>query len=510
MILKKIKIKNFRNLKDVEFEFGKHITVIAGRNGTSKTSLLGLIAQPFTYSVKNKPQASTIFGTQYKTEFSDIHKATFDDIITGEYYIFVKDIYKENKEIDLFEDDTITLPVKGRERKGEKGKKPRLVTERGRSAGKGNFFFPVIYLGLKRLIPLGEHKDKDIQTNISNFSDEDQELYKKAYKEIFTSFEVIQDTEIVKTQNKNFVGAKFTTYDSLGFSAGQDNFGQIIGAILSFVKLKKDKGVEYRGGIICIDEIESTFHPSALKNLIKWLFKKSKKLQLQIILTTHSLSIINQCMNDTDIDKYSKVIYCEKDRKTENIIIKTNINYEYIESEMSLIQTKKQVIFCEDIEAKMLIDILTKDKYKVIPSKSGDKELRIVAKSKIIDVFNFIIIYDGDCKTEDNQLSPNELKLVGLKRPEDILFDYMYTQLENTEFWNNFDVPEIYFNEYTDAKDNRDNAKNFFKHVQKTNPNMIVHAYNKWKEENTEEVDKFNKELQTKIDNINKQNKKKT
>ena len=44
MKLSRMKIENFRKLSDIEFEFGKKITVISGINGIGKSSLLALIA----------------------------------------------------------------------------------------------------------------------------------------------------------------------------------------------------------------------------------------------------------------------------------------------------------------------------------------------------------------------------------------------------------------------------------------------------------------------------------
>ena len=48
--LKKIKINRFRGLKGVTIEFGDRITLICGKNGTSKSTILGIIAQIFSFS----------------------------------------------------------------------------------------------------------------------------------------------------------------------------------------------------------------------------------------------------------------------------------------------------------------------------------------------------------------------------------------------------------------------------------------------------------------------------
>lgn len=47
--LKKISIEKFRALNNVEVEFGDYITVICGKNGTSKSSILGIAAQIFSF-----------------------------------------------------------------------------------------------------------------------------------------------------------------------------------------------------------------------------------------------------------------------------------------------------------------------------------------------------------------------------------------------------------------------------------------------------------------------------
>lgn len=52
MFIKSIHIKKFRGFNDVRFELGTNLTVIAGQNGTQKTTLLGIISQPFTITDK--------------------------------------------------------------------------------------------------------------------------------------------------------------------------------------------------------------------------------------------------------------------------------------------------------------------------------------------------------------------------------------------------------------------------------------------------------------------------
>ena len=48
--LNKIQVTKFRGLKDVNIEFGSKLTVICGKNGTSKSTILGIVAQIFSFS----------------------------------------------------------------------------------------------------------------------------------------------------------------------------------------------------------------------------------------------------------------------------------------------------------------------------------------------------------------------------------------------------------------------------------------------------------------------------
>ncbi|EPJ9057222.1 AAA family ATPase, partial [Acinetobacter baumannii] len=47
--LKKIKVNHFRGLKNIEINLGDRLTVICGKNGTSKSTILGMIAQIFNF-----------------------------------------------------------------------------------------------------------------------------------------------------------------------------------------------------------------------------------------------------------------------------------------------------------------------------------------------------------------------------------------------------------------------------------------------------------------------------
>ena len=60
----------------------------------------------------------------------------------------------------------------------------------------------------------------------------------------------------INTSHKTFYAIKTDKYNHLGNSAGQDDLGQIITALISFKRLQKELGPNYQGWIILIDELE--------------------------------------------------------------------------------------------------------------------------------------------------------------------------------------------------------------------------------------------------------------
>ena len=76
MIIQSIEIEKFRAFKNASFSLGKRITAISGRNATQKTTVLGMIGQPFTISQKDHPLygCQSIDGYNFRSQFKDKFK----------------------------------------------------------------------------------------------------------------------------------------------------------------------------------------------------------------------------------------------------------------------------------------------------------------------------------------------------------------------------------------------------------------------------------------------------
>ena len=100
MIVKRITIEKFRSFQGISFFLGKRLTVIAGRNATQKTTLLGMLGQPFTIPVENPMYgAKTIDGYNFKSQFRDKFKLSPIHDVIGEHkwtLYFHQNIYKQD------------------------------------------------------------------------------------------------------------------------------------------------------------------------------------------------------------------------------------------------------------------------------------------------------------------------------------------------------------------------------------------------------------------------------
>lgn len=123
---------------------------------------------------------------------------------------------------------------------------------------------------------------------------------------------------------------------------GQDNLGKIILALFSFKRLNNKYPNQYKGGILAIDELDATMYPASQVELLKVLRKYAYKLKLQILFTTHSMSLL-RAMDDLikDADKQDntsnqiKIIYLKRvDNKIE---AKQNTDFESIRLDLNVV-----------------------------------------------------------------------------------------------------------------------------------------------------------------------------
>lgn len=496
MKVRSLKIEKFRHLENIELKFGKIITAIAGQNGTGKSSILGLVGHLFTFREKRDGGIyKTINGKFFETEFSEIFRFSSKNDNAGEHKYAVE---LDNQEI---------IPVRSAKRPDNS---LRLVVGR-REKGKGKKTFPVVYLGLRRLFPLAQ--EQTIKNEQSDLTQDEIQEYQRLHNEILMLNETI-NPELIDTFSKKFYATKTEKYDCLGNSAGQDNLGQILTAILSFKRLKNSLNQDYEGGLLLIDEADATFFAGAQEKLIEKFFRIAQDLQLQIIFTTHSIEILNRLM----LPQYKKdceVIFLDNssgkviNTQNDNITLSQMINNLRVIYEIQ--KDSKINIFCEDNEAnlwlKNILGTKITRKLNILTDSFGSGNLVYIANKKIPVLQDSIFVLDGDQnKALKNNKCPRVLLLPGDKRPENIFYEFLRSIPANDIFWGKVGeyTQQICFRDLVTISNDREIMKKWFRNQSPFWGRGCSKLFNRWKKDNKGIIKEFVKEFQKTLDSISK------
>ena len=258
--IEKIHIHEFRKFYDVDIQLGDKITAIAGKNGTMKTTLLGILGQPFSMKDSTNPLCGelTIDGSTFETDMLDKFKFSPTKDVAGHHRW---DVYFGNDKISK---ETV-YPVNSIIRSQENGKL-RFYHATKRTKGSGFRTYPVIYLSLQRLSPLGESGKSTFDA--TTLTDKEKEFYNHYHNVILCTQTQFTNTGVTSASNKkSTISGETLDCDANGISAGQDNVGKILMSILSFKRLKEKHPSSYIGGLLLIDELDASLYPAAQEKI---------------------------------------------------------------------------------------------------------------------------------------------------------------------------------------------------------------------------------------------------
>lgn len=518
MIINKIHIKKFRGFQDVEFELGKLITVISGQNGTQKTTILGMLSQSFAITDDDHPMKNEkpLSGGNYISSFADKFKLSedFDKAGQHEWTLFF-----EGDEFPPYEIESIHRDkLKGTIRFWKKG---------DRTKGSGFIQLPVIYLSLKRLLPIAEDKSISVDDDMKLDKD-DFEFYKSWFNKILIltrEKDQVLSSNYLSSTNKQTLGANTDHYDWKSNSAGQDNLSKIILAILSFKKLKEKYKENYQGGVLAIDELDASFYPGSQKILFDSLITFSSKYKIQIIFTTHSLTILEKANEIQDEPKRAgqvKLMFLTKEDGQINI--KSDTSYNFIKNYLNRTLTGKSKttkidLYTEDKEGAIFVKSLIGQKTKFVnfvDISLGCGNIIQLASVKVpsFSYPNSIIVLDGDVKKNVSQSRSikkikNILLLPSDKSPEQLLSEFLNELSDTHSLWKQIDETfdhQLCFQEYSnqEIQTNRELAKKWFNSHLSIWGRNASKVLNEWKKENKELVIEFNDNFDNLINSINK------
>ena len=505
MKITKVRVKKFRGFEDTEFELGTHLTAISGQNGTQKTTLLGMLSQPFSLEYSPMKAEKPLSGGSFRSQLDEKFRIskTFD---------------KPNDHEWSLEFDNGTHRSFKSYKRPEPNLHIRFVPTGSRKKGEGYEQLPVVFLSLRRLYPIAE--DSDIKPDKSfTLTEKEREVFKSAYEKILIltrKNDQILTTNLVKGNIKHTLGVNTDHYDWESISAGQDNVGKILLAILSFRRLQKTYPDQYQGGILAIDELDATLYPASQIELIRVLNKYAKQYNIQIIFTTHSLTILEEVSttekNEEKRQGQFKTIFLKKADR--NITIVPDVSFSYIQHHLNISLSEKKEpkidLFCEDPEGYFLLKTLIRGSGKFLKYYKislGCGELLRMGELKVpcFSFPNSIVILDGDMSTRQyNQVSKlrNYLVLPGNNSPERILATFLNSKSDIDPMW--LEINEHFSHQYCFRKfsyeeimNDRKKAKEWFIFHKKNSKKSIEIIVKHWKEENKQQVDEFRKTFKT-------------
>ena len=474
-------ISEFRKFRDRRIDFVKPVTLITGQNGTAKSTLLGMLAQPFSFGSEKEREKQD--KSAYTTNYHGLKLADYVDI-AGNFYTYPCDkIFRLSKVHDTpdkryiyetllqgldFRVD-VDSPLKTKKLltvKQPRGEKLRFVTgpaiqdseSISHNSGEGNFPHPVIYLSLGRLLPLAEVKDCEILRVQGKLSADESKWYVDSYKEVFSIVDEDPDVGLMDTKEKKKSVVPLTNeYDGESCSAGQDNIGRIFTALLSFRRLKEKLDDKYRGGLLLVDEIDATLHPASQVRLMNLICREAEELSLQMVATTHSLYLAEVCA--TRLRKQVGIVHIRK--MAGNLDVLSDATIDEVMADLKNVavpppkrgKSSKVSVVLEDAEAVRLFQFLIKEcsAYKgrlaianIKGKKSVDKAnhlsgeyLRIFADNaaRISELQKLIFVPDGDMPWVVTTKNTNVVPLPGDRPIEVQIFEMLKALPEDDPFW---------------------------------------------------------------------------
>jgi len=518
MMFSELKVNDFRALKNKTFQLGKYITMLAGWNATGKSTLLALLANSSELKIED---GKTYNGKQFKADFSEILKGSIKH-----------DESKSNRAELIWSDNgeniTKTFRTTWQNNKNRFRVIPQEKDENSKTTNAKKFSFPVLYLGLSRLYPLGETKNKQIRFKEQFFkNDQDKTWFIDVYKRILSSSDDIKEiTNIdISLANKNTSCISADNYDWKANSSGQDNLSQILFAVLSFRNLKREKEGNFKGGFLIIDELEASLHPKAQEHMVEFLIKEARDIGFQVVFTTHSLTIIKKFTQKTQNNNDGNIVSHYFTMANGQIKISKNAKYEDMEDDLMVKlyekdTPKKIIVYTEDNEARWFLKKIINNKWlrriHLLKVKIGCQSLIDLMNAEPAFA-NYLTIFDGDLKATDiRRIKKNTENYILLptkntvkQSPEKVLHEFLFSKDADTYYQDQHKlitkVKKEYFRENDvespeGTKTERDRYKEWFKKHKPLFEKSKIRDY--WKKANRDSVKLFENEFKAKFNHI--------
>lgn len=455
-MIKKISIKQYKKLSNINFDFSNNVNLISGTNGTCKTSLLHIISNSVKTVTKSCEWINEKSCIDIIKKINSIINPKIESLTRGDktYNDPAKDTKGALFTVEYFDTDPLEFRKHNSDINSRYSIKPWY--RHGRSDKLP--YCPVIYLGLSRLFPFGEFTNDDTVKELkkslpTEYQDEISEIYRELTGISISSL-TPQKMGDIKTR-ADFVSDR-EGIDSNTISAGEDNLFIIITAIVSlkyyFRSIESTRNSE---SILLIDEMDATLHPSLQFKILDLFYKYSCEYKIQIFLTTHSISALEYALK-----KNHNVIYL-----IDNVTSVKNMDSPDIYKIKMFLHnctrddiyiSKSIPIFTEDKEARIFLNILFdyfEEKHTefsmirrflhLVNTNIGADNLKnIFTDSYLLNsTMKSICILDGDQRSDYTNYI---ITLPGGNSPEKMIMEYSIMLYDNDDpFWTDATILEL-------------------------------------------------------------------
>lgn len=359
-----------RGLSPFELKFDFPITAIAGKNGSGKSTVLGLACCAFHND-------STGFKLSHRKQryytFADFFIQHTEDIPPEGIKIRFSVAYNNWRKSANFPDGKGVGSQKREKKKAGKWTDYSLRINRD-----------VVFLGIERIVPHSEKSQSKSysksfsSTGIQGWEDDVKNAVGQILGKKYDDFKYVSHSKY----RLPLVVVNGKKYSGFHMGAGENALFEVLSVLHSVSE----------GALVVIDEIELGLHSEAQKKFVNHLKELCKKRKVQIICTTHSRDIFGQLPDDARV-------YIENiNGKT---VVSNSISPDYAFSKLSAENPFELSLLVEDRVAKTLMlsvlpsSIRSRISVEVIGSASA--LTRQLSSNYIREKQeNIVVLYDGD------------------------------------------------------------------------------------------------------------------
>lgn len=396
--LSQIKVHRFRKFAtDSEINFSFPFTVIVGKNGSGKTTIMKAIK---LLSGKEIPQAEF-----FETVIDDggLNDANISYTLDEKHFQ-----YKRIRQNEWGKEGTIP----------EKLNVTYIQTKTMVGAIDKSFLYDNIGKNTSRIqkVEYVIKQSRKIKQNPRSNSERKQRHFisESAVKAInYILQENIKTIEVIR--HKYYSGTWGTSIifnDGEQYSEYNSGSGEFVIASM----IDQIQNVP-SGGLLLLDEPEVSLHPGAQKRLVYYILEMIKRKKIQVIITTHSTSIVENLPKEA--------IKCFRRIENDIIVIEENVLYKNAFIELEADIAEKKYILVEDDLAKTIIQkILVVEglegllQVELCPGGASNIKKHTLLTYSKTGIDNRYIIFDGDQK-KDNV--PDFLKIPEADKTIDFL-----------------------------------------------------------------------------------------